>query len=243
MGVSVDDIDYGDARWRVLNNECEKHLAAGFFAFYRGSRAEMLRQLLNEKSFGNSPRIEMVEQIAQECIYLAYAGPHSTADSWMKAEGRPAGKLSLLWGHKDIAAPEMKLYAEVFGTPDAALSGIIASRFVLSWREQFPIEEAELRSQFKRDWIKYLEIYGPRKIGTIKVGIKGRVPRDSQSGIFDYDFEFHCNACGGYVLTIPDTKQKADKVICKACGKKLCNYGDLMAHLNDLALMDAAENL
>lgn len=41
---------------------------------------------------------------------------------------------------------------------------------------------------------------------------------------YHFDFEYHCDDCGGYQVTIPDNPEESSTVTCTACGRPFGTY-------------------
>jgi hypothetical protein len=51
---------------------------------------------------------------------------------------------------------------------------------------------------------------------------------------YNFNFEFHCTDCGGFVITAPDDEQ--DAVLCAACGAQYGSFAKLKATCRTIAL-------
>lgn len=58
----------------------------------------------------------------------------------------------------------------------------------------------------------------------LRVSIKDLWPIPGSKTEFHFDFEYHCEECGGYEIHIPEPREDHSMVTCGACGKPFGTY-------------------
>lgn len=67
-----------------------------------------------------------------------------------------------------------------------------------------------------------------------------RVGLPDATGGLDVEFDYHCEECGGWVITLPNGDGPDDPAQCKACGWVFGKYSAVLALCRDVYRMHAA---
>lgn len=75
-----------------------------------------------------------------------------------------------------------------------------------------------------------------QNVPLLKIAVKSVGEPDSQ-GKSNVIFEFCCQACGGYIVHLPDDDDERGPAVCKACGIVFGSYGDVRALCKHMATL------
>lgn len=67
-----------------------------------------------------------------------------------------------------------------------------------------------------------------KRMAGLMVRIARASPSPPDASKRNFEFEYHCDDCGGFVLSIPDDGDRTGAVFCKACGRNFGPYGALL---------------